>query len=91
MRCSGGRPIWAVYIVKCADGTLYTGITKDLMRRVEEHNDGLGAKYTSSRRPVSLIYSETQPDRSNAARREYAIKCLTRREKLELARGHHSS
>ncbi|MDH3360605.1 MAG: GIY-YIG nuclease family protein, partial [Desulfobulbaceae bacterium] len=68
---------WRVYIVACADGTLYTGITKDLSRRLDEHNQGLvGAKYTRSRRPVRLVYYEKVADRSAAAKREYAIKKL---------------
>ena len=73
-------------MLKCADGTLYTGITTELNRRLDEHNEGIGAKYTVTRRPVSLVYSERQPDRSKAAKREYAIKSLTRAEKLKLTR-----
>lgn len=84
--CSGDYPIWTVYILKCADDTLYTGIAKDLERRVEQHNDGCGAKYTRVRRPVSVIYAEQQADRSKALKREHSIKCLTRVEKLKLAR-----
>lgn len=69
---------WFVYIVACADGTFYTGITVDLQRRIEEHNNGrAGAKYTRSRRPVHLVYCEEFSDRSAAAKREYAIKSLT--------------
>jgi len=76
---------WYVYIVKCSDNSLYTGITVDLERRVEEHNTSKkGAKYTSSRRPVHLVYSETQQDRSSASKRESAIKKLSRSEKLTL-------
>lgn len=64
-----------MYIVKCADDTLYTGIAKDLQRRLEEHNSlDKGAKYTRTRRPVTLVYSEEHPDRSAASKREYAIK-----------------
>ena len=71
-----------VYILRCSDGTLYTGITTDLERRVEEHNDSAkGAKYTRSRRPVTLVYSETCPDKSEASRREYRIKRMTRQQK----------
>lgn len=74
-----------VYILKCADSTLYTGITTDIKRRVEEHNSTTkGAKYTKIRRPVELVYSEESSDRSSASKREYAIKKLTRAEKLEL-------
>ena len=76
MQKSKGRQWW-VYIVACADGTLYTGITTDLRRRLDEHNQGpAGAKYTRSRRPVRLVYGEKASDRSTAAQREYAIKDL---------------
>jgi len=76
---------WYVYIVKCSDNSLYTGITVDLERRVEEHNtSNKGAKYTKSRRPVHLVYSETHHDRSSASKRESAIKKLSRSEKLIL-------
>ena len=78
---------WHVYILRCADGTLYTGITTDLERRVEEHNAGTGARYTAPRRPVELVYSERASDRSAAGRREAAIKKLSRADKLELIRG----
>jgi len=74
-----------IYILKCSDETLYTGITTDLKRRVQEHNTSeKGAKYTKLRRPVSLVYSEKSEDRSSASKREYAIKKLTRQQKLEL-------
>ncbi len=74
-----------VYILKCSDDTLYTGITTDLKRRVDEHNNSdKGAKYTKLRRPVSLMYSETSEDRSSASKREYVIKKLNRIAKLEL-------
>ena len=76
---------WYVYIVKCSDNSLYTGITVDLERRVGEHNTSKkGAKYTKSRRPVHLVYSETHQDRSSASKRESAIKKLSRSEKLIL-------
>ena len=67
---------WCVYIVRCADGSLYTGITKDVESRVSLHNAGRGAKYTRARRPVELVYSEAVADRGAAMRREYAIKRL---------------
>ncbi|MDD2906966.1 MAG: GIY-YIG nuclease family protein [Sulfurimonas sp.] len=71
-----------VYILRCADATLYTGITKDLHRRVHEHNSSLkGAKYTRARRPVTLVYSETCEDKSKALQREYKIKKLSRLQK----------
>lgn len=75
---------WVVYILRCGDGTLYTGCTNDLPRRLEAHRAGRGAKYTRSRPPVALAYLEDVPDRSSALRREAAIKRLTRRQKLEL-------
>ena len=74
-----------IYILKCCDETLYTGITTDLKRRVDEHNNSdKGAKYTKLRRPVELVYTEESQNRSTASKREYAIKKLTRKEKLEL-------
>lgn len=76
-----------LYIVQCADKTLYTGITTDLDRRITEHNHSeKGARYTRNRRPVSLVYSETYPDRSAASKREHEIKQLSRSEKLRLVR-----
>ena len=76
---------WFVYMVECADQTLYTGITKDLDRRLKEHNGGkLGASYTRARRPVALVYWEAQEDRSSASKRESAIKKLTRKQKKAL-------
>jgi putative endonuclease len=74
------------YIVECADGTLYTGWTKDVERRVREHNAGRGAQYTRSRRPVRLMYVEALPDRAAAMRRERALKTMPRRRKLDLLR-----
>jgi predicted GIY-YIG superfamily endonuclease len=79
--------IWFVYILRCVDGTLYTGITKDLARRCQQHNDGTAARYTRSRRPVKLVYQEPQRGQSLALKREAGIKMLTRREKLMLIRG----
>ncbi len=76
-----------VYIVRCADGTLYTGWTTDVARRVAEHNAGRGAAYTRQRGPVALVYSEAQPDRSAAMRREEEIKRRGRRYKERLLRG----
>jgi predicted GIY-YIG superfamily endonuclease len=75
---------WQVYIVQCADGTLYTGIALDLPARVAAHNAGTGARYTRSRLPVQLVYREPQPDRSAASRREYQIKQLPLASKLAL-------
>ncbi len=77
---------WQVYMLRCADGTLYTGITTDVDRRVAEHNGegGPGARYTRSRRPVALVYVEAAASRAEAARREAAIKRLDRARKLAL-------
>lgn len=77
---------WQVYIVRCADDSLYTGIARDLERRIAEHNanNGQGASYTRSRRPVTLVYQEAAADRSAASKREYRIKQLSRAEKLAL-------
>lgn len=80
-------PSYFVYILECADGTLYTGCTRDVQRRLATHNSGKGAKYTRSRRPVRLAWQEPQPNRSAALRREAAIKKLTRKEKLALIQG----
>ena len=74
------------YIVKCSDGTFYTGWTNDLTRRMEAHNQGRGAKYTKARRPVTLIYYETFETKEEAMKREYATKRLSRKEKEELIR-----
>ncbi|MBR5163675.1 MAG: GIY-YIG nuclease family protein [Schwartzia sp.] len=73
-----------VYIVECADGTLYSGWTNDLQKRIAAHNAGGGAKYTRSRRPVKLRYYEMFEEKSEALRREYALKKLTRAEKIAL-------
>ncbi len=82
---AGAEEAWHVYILECADGTLYTGITTDLERRIEEHNSSaLGAKYTKVRRPVVLKHSESFETRSEALKREHAIKQLDRAGKLAL-------
>ena len=72
------------YILSCSDGTLYTGWTNDLEKRLKAHNDGKGAKYTKTRRPVSLVYHEEFDTKEEAMKREYAIKKLSRTKKLEL-------
>ena len=72
------------YIVRCRDGSLYTGWTTDLERRLCAHNEGTGAKYTRSRRPVELVYAESFDTKEEAMRREYAIKQMTHEEKLKL-------
>ena len=74
-----------VYILECNDGNLYTGITKDLNKRLYEHNSNdKGAKYTKARRPVKLLYEESSENRSTASKREYKIKQFTRLKKLQL-------
>lgn len=77
---------WFVYILHCADDTLYTGVAKDVEKRLTEHNDDnvKGAKYTRARRPVRVVYQEECDSRSSATKREYAIKKLKRAEKLQL-------
>jgi len=95
MPAAGSRPTnpasdsWFVYIVQCKDQSLYTGIAKNLVKRLQAHNHGRdGAKYTRARRPVRLVYLEMFSSRSAAAKREYALKQLRRVEKLRLiARG----
>jgi putative endonuclease len=76
---------WTVYLARCRDGTLYTGVTTNPERRLAQHNAGCGAAYTRSRLPVTLIYLECVDDRSSAQRREYAIRRMTRQEKEALA------
>jgi putative endonuclease len=75
-----------VYLLRCVDGSLYTGITNDLVRRLAAHRAGKASAYTRSRRPLRLVYREAARDRSAALRREAAIKRLTRKAKLELIR-----
>jgi UV DNA damage endonuclease len=75
---------WIVYILKCADGSLYTGITNNLQRRIEQHNAGTAARYTRSRLPVVCVYTELQPNQSTALKRELAIKALSRTAKKTL-------
>lgn len=85
--------MYYIYMVQCADETLYTGIAKDLKRRVKEHNESeKGAKYTRARRPVKLVYSEKFTDRSAASKREYEIKKkMTRMQKLKLITGQNTA
>lgn len=75
---------WYVYMLRCRDGSLYTGIAKDLQRRFRQHNEGKASRYTRSRRPTVLVYRECQPNRGLALRREAAIKALSRQEKVDL-------
>ena len=72
------------YILECSDGTYYTGWTTDPERRLKQHNDGTGARYTRSRLPVNMVYIEPQPDRTTAMKRERAIKRLSRERKKKL-------
>jgi len=78
---------WVCYVLQCADGTLYTGITNDLEKRLAAHNAGEGAKYTRGRTPVKLAYCETCADKSAALKREIDIKGLPRTKKLALVEG----
>ena len=77
---------WFVYMVRCADGSLYTGIAKDVARRLRQHNAGTASRYTRSRLPVELVYQEAHPGQSSALKREAAIKAMDRRGKLTMAK-----
>jgi predicted GIY-YIG superfamily endonuclease len=77
---------WFVYLLRCADGSLYTGITTNVLRRCEEHNVGTASRYTRSRRPITLVYQERQGSRSLALKRELVLKALSRVEKEALTR-----
>jgi putative endonuclease len=77
---------WTVYFLRCRDGSLYTGITTDLTRRLARHRAGTASAYTRSRRPVRLVYHERQPNRGAALRREAALRRLSRAAKLALVR-----
>jgi len=78
---------WYVYVLRCADGSLYTGVTRDLAARVRTHNAGKGARYTRGRRPVTLVYAEPAAGRGEAQRREYRIKQLPAGAKRRLCAG----
>ena len=78
---------WWVYMLRCRDGSLYTGVTVDVERRFAQHRAGTGARYTRSHPPEAIVYREELPDKSAALRRELAIKALPRAEKLRLAEG----
>ena len=75
---------WKLYILRCGDGSLYTGITTDVSKRLEVHSSGKGAKYTRGRGPLKLVYEEVCGDHSAALKRELEIKSLSREEKLKL-------
>ncbi len=77
---------WHVYILRCSDGSLYTGITSDLHRRLQQHQSGKASRYTRSRLPVQLIYHEPAKNRSTALKREAALKALSRQQKESLIR-----
>ncbi|HQS99864.1 MAG: endonuclease [Hydrogenophilales bacterium 16-64-46] len=77
-------PSWFVYLLRCADGTLYAGVTTDPDRRLAEHNAGTGARYTRARLPVEMVHIESAPDRAAACRREAALKKRPRAAKLAL-------
>jgi len=78
---------WSLYIAECADGSYYTGIAKDVEKRIETHNSGKGSKYTATHGPVKLIFQEPQGDYSAALRREYQVKTLTKQRKMRLVAG----
>src|SRR5687768_15476413 len=78
--------LWFVYVLRCADGTLYTGVTNDLARRCRQHNAGTASRYTRGRLPVALAYHEAHASRGRAQRREAAVKRLPRRAKESLLR-----
>jgi putative endonuclease len=78
---------WFVYVLRCRDGTLYTGISRDVVARLRKHNQGKGARYTRGRGPVALVHSERKRSQGAALRREAAIKALPRRQKLLLVGG----
>jgi predicted GIY-YIG superfamily endonuclease len=84
---TGRAARWWVYVLRCADDTLYTGITNDPDRRLTQHNGGTASKYTRSRRPVVMVYREPKRTRGTALRREAAIKALSRRQKETLIAG----
>ena len=81
------KETWYVYIVQCADSSLYTGVAKDVEMRVSQHNAGKGAKYTRARLPVRLVHREPVADQGSALRREYEIKRMTRVRKWQLVTG----
>lgn len=79
--------MWYLYILRCGDGTFYTGITTDVQKRLSAHRQGKGAKYTRGRGPLELVYQESCPDHSQALRRELEVKALSRQEKAILIGG----
>ena len=87
MTVAASRDAWHVYIVRCADNSLYTGVAKDLAARISKHNAGQGAKYTRGRGPVELVYREQARNRGGALQREHEIKRLTAAAKQKLIGG----
>jgi len=85
--------MWFIYIIQCADSTYYTGITTNVVRRINEHNtkNSIGSKYTRIRRPVTLRYLEQSDTRSSASKREYVIKHLSRQAKIQLMQSANKS
>ncbi|MEW8505493.1 MAG: GIY-YIG nuclease family protein [Candidatus Thiodiazotropha sp.] len=90
MKPNNTSQIWYVYMVRCTDRTLYTGIAKDLVKRMGEHNSGMGAKYTRGRTPVELVFVESANSQGEALRREYQIKQMSRDQKLRIIEGFSS-
>lgn len=86
---AGHGPLWQVYLLQCADQSLYAGVTTDLARRLQQHNGQLagGARYTKARRPVALVWSEACASRSDAQQREHELRRLSRKQKLALIGG----
>ena len=78
---------WSLYVAECADGSYYTGIAKDIEKRIDSHNSGKGAKYTATHGPVTLVFQEPQGDYSTALRREYQVKSLSKERKIRFVAG----
>jgi putative endonuclease len=78
---------WHLYVAECADGSYYTGIAKNVEKRIEAHNSGKGAKYTATHGPVQLVFQEAQADYSTALRREYQVKTLSKKRKVQFVQG----
>jgi len=86
-RSSRPKAEWHLYVAECADGSYYTGIAKDVERRIEAHNSGKGAKYTATHGPVKLVFQESQANYSAALRREYQVKTLSKQRKVRFVQG----
>jgi len=81
--------MYIVYIVECGDGTFYTGITTDIVRRFREHAEGKGGKYTRAKKVIRILYTETRPNKSSALKREIAIKKMNRKNKIKLIKSNY--